>query len=67
MEFKEATADKYGITFILTHTKKYIIGWWQIEQDGFTHWFNHLQDKNWFSDSASRKFSYLCIEHFNWN
>lgn len=62
----EVTAGTYGITFNLP-TAKYVVGWWQIEQYGFTSWHNQLRDKNWFSDEVSRRFSDLCIEHYNWN
>ena len=67
MENKDVTADNYGITFNLPHTHKYTVRWWQIEQDGFTKWHDHLREKSWFTDAASRKFIDLCIEHFNWN
>ena len=62
----EVSAGTYGITFFLP-TTEYVVGWWQIEQDGFTSWHNQLLDKNWFTDEASRKFTDLCIEHYNWN
>lgn len=62
----EVTAGKYGITFILPSTK-YIVAWWQIEKYGFSNWHNHLRDKNCFTDEASRKFTDLCIDHFDWN
>ncbi len=62
----EVSAGIYGITFNLP-TTKYIVAWWQIEQDRFTSWHDQLRDKNWFTDDTSRKFTDLCIEHFNWN
>lgn len=62
----EVSAGTYGITFFLP-TTKYVVGWWQIEQDGFTSWHNQLRDKNWFTDEAGRKFTDLCIVHYNWN
>ena len=67
MIHNEVTADNYGITFTLPPTGKYTIGRWQIEQDGFTKWHSHLQEKHWFSDTVRRRFTDLCVEHFNWN
>lgn len=45
MEFKEVTADNYGITINIPSSTKYTVGWWQIEQDGFTYWHDHLKEK----------------------
>lgn len=67
MANKEVTADNYGLTINHPPEQKYVIGWWQIEQDGFSHWHNQLMEKKWFSDEMSRKFTDLCIEHFNWS
>ena len=64
---KEVTADNYGITINHPLEHKYVIGWWQIEQDGFRHWHDHLIEKRWFSDEMSREFTDLCIDHFNWD
>ena len=63
----EVIADKYGITIIHPPEQKYVIGWWQIEQDGFTHWRDHLSEKIWFTEEMDSSFTALCIEHFNWH
>lgn len=67
MAYKEVTADNYGIIIHHPPDNKYVIGWWQIEQDGFRNWLNHLSEKRWFNDDMSREFTDLCIDHFNWN
>lgn len=63
MADKEVTADEYGITIHHPPSGTYIIGWWQIEKDGFLHWFSHLSEKRWFTGDISRKFTELCGEH----
>lgn len=65
MENIKVTAGDYGIIFHLP-TTKYSVGWWQIMQSGFTAWYSHLCDKNWFSDEVRRMFTDLCRKHFNW-
>jgi hypothetical protein len=60
-------ADKYGIHITTPQGNDYAIGWWQIEQDGFTSWLNHLQDKSWFTEDMKQKFTDLCFEKCNWN
>ena len=67
MEVIKVTADNYGITITLQPSRKYIVGWWQIERDGFTHWLNHLSEKRWFTEDISRRFADICREHYNWN
>lgn len=64
METVEVSAMKYGIHFTLPDGNTYPIAWWQIEKDGFIHWHDHLKEKRWFSDEMSRKFTDLCMVHF---
>lgn len=67
MKKYEVTADQYGITFNIPHPGHYSVGWWQIAQDGFEEWYNHLMDKRWFTESAKHRFTVLCFAYFNMN
>lgn len=67
MENQEVTTDNYGITIHHPPAQKYVIGWWQIEKDGFRHWLNHLSEKRWFSDRLSQLFIKMCRMHYNLN
>lgn len=67
MANKEVTTDNYGITINHPPQQKYVIGWWQIEKDGFRHWHNHLSEKRWFDDTLSRQFTQTCQKHYNLN
>lgn len=60
-------ADSHGIIFLINSTIRYPIGWWQIAKDGFSHWFNHLSEKRWFTNELGWKFTELCATHFQHN
>lgn len=66
MDNQTIVAGKYGITINL-NPSKYVVGWWQIEQDGLTKWLDHMREKSWFTDELSRAFTDMCIDHFNWD